>query len=245
MDFSSLVNFSIPLLSIIWELLTVDSIYIVCLLFGGAFTIIQLLLGVGHGDGGGGLLGNVDVDVGNVDMGVGNMDVVDVHDVHIHTGAEGADSMAGNPSVFNMVTITNFLAFFGAAGLICRRGFETTPVVSLVISSPIALLVAYLSFLIIYKFLYSQQASSIASHSDYKGLTAEVITSIPEERFGEIAYVLRNSRMTSPARAVTKKAIKKGELVQIVSMGGSTAYVRPVAEFFPEKNNMEEHGITD
>jgi len=218
------MNFIFSLLFINWEILTVDTAFLICLLVGLGYSLLQLFMGGGHGFEMG---GGVDLDVGNVDIGIGGHELVDIQDVHIHGGG-GADASGGvaSPSPFNMMTVSNFSASFGAIGLITRIGFNTSPIVSILITTPISLIIAYALFWFFYRFLFSQQGSSVASYNEFKGLTAEVITPIPADGYGEIAYVLRNSRMTSPAKSLNKKTIGKGELVQIFSMGGSTAYVR-------------------
>ncbi len=227
MNLSIFPELAPSLLCLNLESFSLDIIYIFCLILGVGYTFIQMLMGGGHE--GGGILGDVDIDVGDVDVGMGNIEVADVHDVHIHTGGDVADDVGGDPSPVNVLTITNFVASFGGIGIVSRV-FGASPLVSVLISVPISLLIAYVMFLFVYKFLFSQRGSSIASYNELKDITAEVITPISADRFGEVAYVLKNSRMTSPAKSITKEPIKKGELVKIISMAGSTAFVKRLEE---------------
>ena len=204
-----------------------DAVYVFCLVVGVGYTVVQMVFG---GGGEGGVLGDVDIDVGDVDLGVGEFNVADIHDVHIH-GADSADLAGGDPSPVNAVTITNFVSSFGGIGII-SRALGASPLVSVLISVPVSVLISYGIFLFLYKFLFSQQGSSMATHAQFEGITAEVITPIPEKGFGEIAYVLQNSRMTSPARSFTKEPVSKGELVRIVSMAGNTAYVKKIGDIY-------------
>ena len=219
-----------------WDIFSVDSVFLICMLLGLGYSLLQMVLGGGHG---GGIFGGLDVDVGNVDIGFGGHDIVDVQDVHVHGDGGGADSSSG-PSVFNMLTVSNFLASFGAIGLIARIGFQASPLVSILVTTPISLSIAYSIFWFLYRFLFSQQGSSIVSHSNIKGLTAEVITPVPADGYGEIAYILQNSRMTSPAKSLTRKPIGKGELVHIVSMAGNTAFVKIYEELPAEEQKSIE-----
>jgi membrane protein implicated in regulation of membrane protease activity len=229
------------LLAVNWDMFSVDSVFLICMLLGLGYSVLQMLMGGGHG---GGLFGGLHLDVGNVDIGMGGHEIVDVHDVHVHGGTTGADG-GGAPSAFNTITISNFLASFGAIGLIDRIGFQASPAVSILITTPISLAFAYSIFWFFYRFLFSQQGSSIASYSEIQGLTAEVITPVPADGYGEIAYVMRNSRMTSPAKSINKKTIGKGELVQIVSMGGNTAFVKIYEEVTAQEQKPLEDRRTD
>jgi membrane protein implicated in regulation of membrane protease activity len=224
------------LLAMNWDIFSVDSVFLICMLLGLGYSLLQMVLGGGHG---GGIFGGLDVDVGNVDIGFGGHDIVDVQDVHLHGGGGGADAGAG-PSVFNMITVSNFLASFGAIGLIARIGFQASPLVSILVTTPISLSIAYSIFWFLYRFLFAQQGSSMVSHSEIKGLTAEVITPVPADGYGEIAYILHNSRMTSPAKSLNKKPVGKGELVQIVSMAGNTAFVKIYEEVIEEEQKSLE-----
>lgn len=229
------------LLAMNWDIFSVDSVFLICMLLGLGYSLLQMVLGGGHG---GGIFGGLDVDVGNVDIGFGGHDIVDVQDVHLHGG--GATDAGAGPSVFNMLTVSNFLASFGAIGLIARIGFQASPLVSILVTTPISLSIAYSIFWFLYRFLFSQQGSSIVSHSNIQGLTAEVITPVPADGYGEIAYILQNSRMTSPAKSLNKKPIGKGELVLIVSMAGNTAFVKIYEELPAEgQKSLEDKRLKE
>ena len=59
------------------------------------------------------------------------------------------------------------------------------------------------------------------------GLTATVITPIPEKGVGEIAYVQAGSRYTAPAREESGAAIAGGQTVKVTRIVGTQMYVVP------------------
>jgi hypothetical protein len=61
------------------------------------------------------------------------------------------------------------------------------------------------------------------------GLTAEVITPIPEAGVGEVAYVLRGMRYSRGARGTAGKRIERGRQVVITAMDGKFCRVVPAS----------------
>jgi len=57
------------------------------------------------------------------------------------------------------------------------------------------------------------------------GTEASVITPIPENGVGEIAYVVRGTRYTAPARVESGTAIASGQSVKIKRVVGTQFYV--------------------
>ncbi len=55
----------------------------------------------------------------------------------------------------------------------------------------------------------------------------EVITPVPEGGVGEISYVAKGTRMSSPARSIDGKPIARAAMVKIVRITGTTYYVKP------------------
>jgi membrane protein implicated in regulation of membrane protease activity len=75
------------------------------------------------------------------------------------------------------------------------------------------------------KLFRATQGSSESRISDVIGIEAEVITPIPENGVGEIAYVQKGARYSAPAREQTGVAIANGRPVKIVRVAGSQFYV--------------------
>jgi membrane protein implicated in regulation of membrane protease activity len=60
------------------------------------------------------------------------------------------------------------------------------------------------------------------------GQTATIITPIPTNGVGEIAYVQGGTRYTAPARDYRGTAVGNGQAVRIVRIVGTQFYVQPV-----------------
>ena len=69
------------------------------------------------------------------------------------------------------------------------------------------------------------QSSSESHVADLIGAEANVITPIPENGVGEIAYVVGGTRYTAPARAENGAAVANGQTVKITRIVGTQFYV--------------------
>ena len=183
--------------------MTVYSIYLFCLVVGFAFTLLSVTLGHffgGHGDhlaGSGG---------------------------HAEAGADSSD-MPGI-SIFSPTIIAAFVTAFGGFGII----FTEIPATGkAVISAPLSILAAFVVAACLYKFLgmiFSHTQGSSESHvAALVGAEANVITPIPENGVGEIAYVVRGTRYTAPARVEGGQSIAGGQSVKIKRIVGTQFYV--------------------
>jgi membrane protein implicated in regulation of membrane protease activity len=191
-----------------WSL---DLAYLVCLLLGlfyGAFAGLLTLIG-GH-DGG----------VGHGDHVIG------------HTGSE-VDQMGHEPgtadsgihmSPWSPIVVTIFLVSFGGSGLSAMQLFGWG-MGSLGVAAPSGFVMAGLTFAAFNKIFRMSQGSSEPSIQEIVGKEAEVITPIPENALGEIAYNRRGSRFTAPARSESGGAIAKSASVTITRVVGNTYYV--------------------
>ena len=72
------------------------------------------------------------------------------------------------------------------------------------------------------------QSSSESRVADLIGQTAAIVTPIPENGVGEIAYVQGGTRYTAPARAEKGGAIAAGKTVKITRIVGTQFYVEPI-----------------
>jgi len=157
------------------------------------------------------------------------------HDAHVDVGtgghAEAGFEDTGMPglSPFSPTTIASFITSFGAIGLILSR-IEATK--NPWVSAPLATLGACLiagAVMMLFGFIFHKtQSSSESRVGMLVGLTGTIITPIPANGVGEIAYVHRGSRYTAPARNERGAPVASGETVKIVRIVGSQLYVSPV-----------------
>ena len=152
-------------------------------------------------------------------------------ETHDFSAGHDADIGAGHDmpttSVMNTITMATFLGFFGIAGLIGVWGFGLGPVRSLAFALPTAIIMAAAEFLMYVKYFVNSQASSEATVEDTQGHEAEVITTIPEGKVGEIAYVIKGARYTAPAVSESGDAIEHGQKVIIVGSRHNYTVVIP------------------
>jgi len=187
--------------------------YLGCLLFGFLFALLGAIGGSFGSHGG---IGEHGVEPGHGgeighESGGAHAGVENAFDVY------GPDNMPG-ASIFNTITVSTFAGFLGIAGLISVWGFRMSPLTSLAFSLPTAAVIAVGQFLLYVKLLVKAQASSEATDFDLIGHEAEVITSIPEGGFGEIAYVIRGTRYTAPAKSEDGTAIDHGHQVVVITV---------------------------
>ena len=184
--------------------MTVYAIYLFCLVVGLAFTLLSALLGHffgGHGDHVGGSGG------------------------HAEAGADSSD-MPGI-SIFSPTIVAAFITAFGGFGII----FTEIPATRQpIISAPLAIATALVAAGCLYKLLavlFSHTQGSSESHvAALAGTEANVITPIPENGIGEIAYVVRGTRYTAPARTESGAPVANGKPVKITRIVGTQFYVQ-------------------
>lgn len=185
--------------------MTAFNIYLFCLVVGLVFTLFSVVLGhflgghEGHVDGSGG---------------------------HAEAGADSSD-MPG-VSIFSPTVIATFITAFGGFGIM----FTEIPATSRVfVSAPLSMAASFAVAGVLYKVLSSifrhTQGSSESRVADLAGTDASIITPIPENGVGEIAYVVRGTRYTAPARVENGAAIAAGKSVKIKRVVGTQFYVEP------------------
>jgi membrane protein implicated in regulation of membrane protease activity len=177
-------------------------IYGICLVTGLIFTVVSVLFGhfFGHS-------GHVAGSGGNVEA-----------------GADSSD--APGMSVFSPTIMASFITAFGGFGLIFTQ-FPATS--SAAISAPLSLLggsaVAGVLFAFFRSIFRHTQGSSESHVARLIGVEANVITPIPENGVGEIAYVVGDTRYTAPARSESGGGVANGQTVKITRIG-TQFYVR-------------------
>jgi membrane protein implicated in regulation of membrane protease activity len=148
----------------------------------------------------------------------------DVGHGHAEAGF-GSNDMPGF-SPLSPSTIAAFIAAFGGFGMIFTRLAATR---SPLVSAPLAALggfaVAGLVFWVLRTVFRQTQSSSEGRIAGLVGMSATVITPIPADGVGEIAYVQSGSRYSAPARAEGGVAVTNGASVKISRIVGTQFYV--------------------
>jgi len=175
-------------------------IYLVLLGIGVVYAVIILI---------GGGLGDIDLPGADIDVG-GALD-------------------GANPSIPSLspVAIASFVTTFGGFGLIALGLFNVSPAGSLawaVVGGGVVAALAHLAFTY---FLIRPQGSSEVQTKDIVGAIGEVITPIPPDSVGEVAFVAQGGRVRFPAKSATGTLIARGTTVVIEKLVSGVVVVRP------------------
>jgi membrane protein implicated in regulation of membrane protease activity len=182
-------------------------IYAICLVGGLIFTLLSAVVGHlfgGHGDAHVGMEGQADGGVG-------------------HDGVPGISFLS--PTV-----LASFVTAFGALGLIfCKIDATSSPWLNAPLSFVGALAVA-LAVLWLFNTIFKKtEGSSESRVAMLIGLTAAIVTPIPENGVGEISYTQAGSRYTAPARNEKGGSIAGGKTVKITRIVGTQFYVEQLS----------------
>jgi len=178
-------------------------IYIACLALGLLFTMVSAV--AGHFFGGHDHVGG--------DLGTGGH----AEAGYDHSGVPGI-------SFFSPTVLSCFVTAFGACGIILTK--VGSPVwVSAPISAVAGVIMAGLAFLLFNWMFQQTQSSSESKVSSLVGQTASIITPIPENGVGQIAYVQGGSRYNAPARTENGTPVNSGKLVRITRIVGTDFFV--------------------
>lgn len=180
----------------------IEIVYLSSFFLGLGFTLISALLSGVFSSGG---------------EGIGN---VDAHGAHAGDGG----SLHLLP-FFNPMTIAIFIATFGGTGIIFKKYLAWPALVHVPVAGACALVLAVATFYLFFRVLGGTETSSVSKAEDAIGLDAEVLTTIPGDAVGEVAYTLHDSRIQMPARSADGKTIPAHSLVKIVRFVGGTVYV--------------------
>jgi membrane-bound ClpP family serine protease len=139
---------------------------------------------------------------------------------HAEAGFDSSD-MPG-VSAWSPTVISSFITAFGGFGVVFSQ-FSATR--SAFISAPLSLAggfgIASLVLASLRWVFRRTQGSSESQVASLVGQGATVITPIPADGVGEIAYVQAGTRYTAPARAEVGAPVASGHAVKIVSVSGS------------------------
>ena len=146
---------------------------------------------------------------------------------HAEAGADSSD--APGMSIFSPTIMAAFVTAFGGFGTI----FSQIPATkSAWLSAPLSTLCAVGTTSVLLWMLRQlfrrTQSSSESQVGRLVGMSATVITPIPQHGVGEIAYVDAGTRYTAPARSESGCAVANGQPVKIHRIIGTQFYVVPV-----------------
>lgn len=144
-----------------------------------------------------------------------------------HAEAGLADTDMPGMAVLSPTTIASFITALGGFGMI----FTCIPSTSSIwISAPLSVLAALVIatgvFFLFNWFFSKLQGSSESRVGKLLGQPATIITPIPVNGVGEIAYVQAGTRYSAPAREEKGVAVATGQAVKIVRIVGSQFYVQ-------------------
>lgn len=184
--------------------------YAVCLVVGLMFTLVSAI--AGHFFGG-----------HEGELGTGG-----------HAEAGFDDSGVPGISFFSPLVLACFITAFGGLGIVFS-GIKATE--SVWLSAPLsvagALCIAAIVLWLFNLVFSKSQSSSESRVATLLGQTATLITPIPENGVGEVAYVQSGARYTAPARSENRGAIPQGQTVKIVRVVGTQFYVESVNQSVP------------
>jgi membrane protein implicated in regulation of membrane protease activity len=152
------------------------------------------------------------------------------HDHDVGTGghAEAGFEHSGLPglSPFSPTFIACFTTAFGAVGLIFSSINATkSPWISAPLAAIGGFVIAAVVFTIFESAFRKTQSSSECHVASLVGQTASILTPIPENGVGEIAYVQATTRYTAPARSERGEPIGPGQTVRITRIVGTQFFV--------------------
>jgi membrane protein implicated in regulation of membrane protease activity len=183
--------------------------YGACFGVGLIFTLVSAILGEvfggHHGDG-----------VDGADVGAGG---------HADAGFEHTGLPGLGP--FSPTVIASFITALGGFGMILTSIEMTKPIwISLPLWVLGGLLIAVGVFLAFNALFARTQGTSESRVGELIGHSATIITPIPANGVGEIAYVHGGSRYTAPARDDRGAPVAAGQTVKIVRIVGAQFYVQ-------------------
>jgi hypothetical protein len=214
---------------------TIDVVYLTCLGIGVFYALVAFLAGnshlphahLGH-DGGVGHAGHTGHvgDVGHAghvgDAGHAAPNATAGHGPsHGHAHVDETESV----SFISPITVSTFLAGFGAAGVVTSMGLGLPEVINIPASFATATGIAYVGFRLFVRYFIASQSSSESIVAELVGMPAEVSVTITSGCIGAITYTDVGRRYSMPARAADGQSFEKGAQVFILRVEGGVAEV--------------------
>ncbi len=142
------------------------------------------------------------------------------HDVHMDVGTDLPLSPL-SPTV-----ISTFLTGFGGGGMLATSYLGLSVGKGVLVAILTGILLSGGTYTILLVMFRNTQAGAEFSTDEMVGRVVEVITPIPEQGIGEIAIVVKGTRVNGPARSLCGKAISRSTPVVIEKVVGNVYYVR-------------------
>ncbi len=143
--------------------------------------------------------------------------------------AEGGFNHGDMPgfSVLSPTSLATFITSFGGLGMIfCKLEWSRSPWISAPLATVGAMVIAG-TVVMMFRSVFAHTQSSSESRVDgLVGKEGNVLTPIPEQGVGEIAYIDGGVRYTAPARSESGGAIGGGANVTITRVVGSQFFVK-------------------
>jgi hypothetical protein len=196
--------------------LGINLIYLILLAFGIIYAVIILISGGLHD------IHLPHLHIPGFDLHVGGHVI---GPVDIDTGGTPDSSLTHVPTL-SPITLASFVTAFGAFGLIATGLFDVAARPSLIWAILGGLVVAVIAHFAFGYFLIAPQGSSEVRLSEFIGVEAEVITPIPADSVGEIAFVAQGGRITYTAKSASGTTIPRGSEVIIEAVIGGIAVVK-------------------
>ncbi|MGE5474348.1 MAG: hypothetical protein ACM3UU_09025 [Ignavibacteriales bacterium] len=144
-------------------------------------------------------------------------DGIDSHDIG-HGGTDGI-------SPLKPIVIATFITLFGGFGTIGHFMSNMAAIFVFSFALIMGLAGAAAIFYLVVVPMYKCQSNSVISNESITNTIADVITPIPSDGLGEVAYIAGGSKYTSPAKSLNQEEIPKGRQVVIVDIKENIAEV--------------------
>lgn len=214
-------------------MITSTVVYVFFLVLGLGLAFVSGFLGeiLGHFGGDGfdhpDVGGGVDVHADGVDF---HADGVDVHAEGVELHPDVHADAVGHLSPVSPPILSTLMVLFGGVGLVAERMLGLPSLLAVPVSGVVAVGGAAAVFFALGKFLVAIQGTTHGALADVVGLEAQVITPIPAEGIGEVAYSHAGVRETRPARSEDGVVIPKHSMVSISRVAGATLIVRELVD---------------
>jgi membrane protein implicated in regulation of membrane protease activity len=129
-------------------------------------------------------------------------------------------------SLFNFVTLTAFLAWFGGTGYLITRFSSIWFALGLLIAFGAGLIGATVVFLFLTRVLISHEENMDAADYEMAGVLGRISMPIRANGTGEIIYSQAGTRRTCGARSENGTALEKGAEVMVARYEKGIAYVK-------------------
>jgi hypothetical protein len=197
------------------------------------------------------IIGGADHDIG-VDHDISlDHDISVDHDVSLDHDVSGdhdaghATDMGAHPSPISPPILSTFMVVFGFSGMIGEKVLGLPTTIAAPSAAVVSVLLAAVVFAALCKLFMVTQGTSHGALRDLIGSEAEVITPIPAEGVGEVAYTTTTGRASCAARSENATLIPKHSVVTITQMTGSVALVRETVDEELRKLSQDEHNESE